>query len=137
MWVDESAQNKDKANPASWVEQIGQATNQLGSFAYDEATLTRIADRWQLIADKCDDALGKSDRLTNIVGPGLDPGSNAMAAKANESGHAYVDMMKSMRAYCQAQADHCRKALGTYTEHEDNTAATIGKHNPGEEGGII
>ncbi|MEU6646229.1 PE domain-containing protein [Saccharomonospora sp. NPDC046836] len=137
MWVDESAQNKDKANPAGWVEQIGQATNQLGSFAYDEGTLTRIADRWQLIADRCRDAIGEAMPLTKVVGPGLDLASGAMADKANASGQAYLNMMKSMRAYCQTQADHCRKALGTYTEHEDETAATARSLNPGNEGGTI
>ncbi|MEU6647836.1 hypothetical protein ABZ863_35710, partial [Saccharomonospora sp. NPDC046836] len=116
---------------------IGQATNQLGSFAYDEGTLTRIADRWQLIADRVAEALALSDSLIKIVGPGLDPASERMAFDANGSGKAYLEMMESMRAYCQAQADHCRKALGTYTEHEDETAATARSLNPGNEGGVI
>src|SRR5699024_3357805 len=91
---------------------------QSGDFAYDEETLIRIADRWHEIAEKCREARQTADAMTTVQGPGLEYASSDLAEKANASGRAYLDMLEEMQRYCEAQDEHCRKALGTYQENE-------------------
>ncbi|WP_199430771.1 PE domain-containing protein [Qaidamihabitans albus] len=143
MWVDESANGEPERSddPFQWVNDFVQRTQQSGSFAYDEPTLSRIADRWQRIADRCQEGRQAAYPMTTVTGPGLDPASITMAAKVNDSGRAYLQSLTSVQRYCQAQADHCRKALGTYIENEHDNASWVKKFTPfpdeQRQGGIL
>jgi len=89
-----------------------------GGWEFDEATLTRIMQRWFQIADICINAMDDSKPMREIQAPGLEMASEYYAEKANKSGFAYLDTVVQMRDYALGQAEACKKALGIYSESD-------------------
>ncbi|GAB3487602.1 hypothetical protein [Amycolatopsis cihanbeyliensis] len=104
-----------------------QAAQQAGSFAYDEPTMREIIKEWNGLIKDCEDGLDGSAPMSAVQGPGLDPASTGMAAKANDSGHDYQRMLGEMREYALAQIELCEKALGVHTANEDENESWLGR----------
>lgn len=112
MWVDDpNAPKKGIDGLVEHLQETVQSFAQAGSAEYDMATLSRITDRWQRLADLSEDALTNSRPMVQVVGPGLDEASNVVAERANCSGQAYLKMLGEMRLYCQQQANACSDAM--------------------------
>ncbi|TCP53666.1 hypothetical protein EV191_104235 [Tamaricihabitans halophyticus] len=93
-----------------------------GRFEYTEEQLRSIMRRWQGLANSYNADVQRAEPLRRIQGPGNEYVSARYALAANAAGQKVIDSLIERREYCQAQADKCAKALGEYTETEDQAA---------------
>ncbi|MGH3433642.1 MAG: hypothetical protein ACRDQB_12485, partial [Thermocrispum sp.] len=95
-----SGRGIDSIGPFGWVRDLVQKAHQSGSYSYDEATLTRIAERWRRLEQKCQKAQRDAEPMVRVQPPGLDAEASGYVAKmANASGKAYLESLKQEEIY--------------------------------------
>jgi hypothetical protein len=100
-----------------------------GGFAYDEATLRTLINKWLELAE---DYQGSLSRIvvTELNGPGSDFASAAQARAATTSTEAYREYLNKNFEYCVVQAQKLQNTLDDYLGVEHHNVTEIFKSGP-------
>lgn len=103
--------------------------NTRGSFAYDEATMQTLINKWVALADRY---ANSARRMTpgQIPGPGLDIASESQAEAATNSAKAYYGYLIKNYTYCVRQSGILQDVLNSYRGTEDEAVTEISNSGP-------
>jgi hypothetical protein len=104
-------------------------TESSGGFAYDEATMQALINKWLELAE---DYHGSLSRIVvgELNGPGSDFASAAQARAATTSTEAYREYLSKNFEYCVVQAQKLQNTLDDYRGVEHHNVTTIFKSGP-------
>ncbi|WP_216214353.1 hypothetical protein [Amycolatopsis aidingensis] len=104
----------------------GSAANGPG-FRFTLEQLQSIAAKWERLAERFRKAQQYATTIVGTKGPGAEYASQDNAAMIRESGEALLETLKAREAYCLAQWEKTRAAMGAYAAAEDEAAAEVNK----------
>lgn len=104
-----------------------------GGFAFDEATMQTLINKWLALADHYDTSAMQSDTgamTPEQLAPGLDIASRAQANAALSSTQAYRTYLQKNYEYCINQAQALRATLDDYLGQEHQSVRDINDAGP-------
>ena len=131
-----SGQPNDLWNPGSFgaKDAAADATNSPGSggYRFDPHTITKLISQWENVLQGLQDDQKIQERaLAAARPPSPDRPAVQQAQLVRASIQEMINHNISMERSAVAYINALKKANGTYTQHDDDVADTIGKLKPG------
>jgi hypothetical protein len=96
-------------------------------FTFDPVELVSVLDEWQRLKEELIEDARYVEQLAAVQGPGKEPASEGMAAKAVGSGNALREHHTSMLTFVQRYIDNLTRARNDYLAQDMSGRAAFGR----------